>query len=190
MKKLIIALSLLILALPLSAQAHTTLTTSTPAEGEVMKEELKEVQLTFGTVIEQGSTMTLQGEEMEFKFENVTVSENIMTGILGEELPNGAYTVQWKIIGADGHPIDGEIPFAVDVETAEEPVTKNEGTANEEPAVGEEGTADEEPVTEEQSAPSEAAAVEEKNNLIVTVLMVAAALLLVAGMFRLFKKKQ
>ncbi|MDN7241885.1 copper resistance protein CopC [Planococcus sp. N028] len=190
MKKIILAVVLLILALPITAQAHTTLTTSTPAEGEVMKEALKDVQLTFGTVIEQGSTMTLQGEETEFEFENITVSENVLTGTLNEELPNGAYTVEWKIIGADSHPIEGEIPFAIDVETVEEPVVENEGTASEEPAVEEEGTADEEPVAGEQTKASEAAAVEEKNNLIVTALMIAAALLLVIGMFRLFKKKQ
>lgn len=194
MKKIILALLLIILALPLSVQAHTTLTSSTPAEGEVIQEKLEEVQLTFGTVIEKGSTMTIQGEDMVHELENITVSDNVLTGTIMEELPNGAYTIQWKIIGADGHPIDGQVPFAVNIETAEEPAVEEEGTADEEPAVENEGTEDEEPaIEEEQTETAEASgqeAGEEESNILVTVLIVVAALLVVIGMFRLFKKKQ
>lgn len=194
MKKIILASLLLILALPLSVQAHTTLTSSTPAEGEVIQEKLEEVQLTFGTVIEKGSTMTIQGEDMVHELENITVSDNVLTGTLAQELPNGAYTIQWKIIGADGHPIEGQVPFAVNIEPAEEPVVEEEGTADEEPVVENEGTADEEPaIEEEQTETAEASnqeAGEEESNILVTVLIVVAALLVVIGMFRLFKKKQ
>jgi len=194
MKKIILASLLLILALPLSVQAHTTLTSSTPAEGEVIQEKLEEVQLTFGTVIEKGSTMTIQGEDMVHELENITVSDNVLTGTLAQELPNGAYTIQWKIIGADGHPIEGQVPFAVNIEPAEEPVVEEEGTADEEPVVENEGTADEEPaIEEEQTETAEASnqeAGEEESNILVTVLIVVAALLVIIGMFRLFKKKQ
>ncbi|TWT27559.1 copper resistance CopC family protein [Planomicrobium sp. CPCC 101110] len=191
MRKILLASIFLILALPFSVQAHTALTASRPAEGEVVKEVLEEVQLTFGTTIEQESTMVLQGEEGTYEFEGIAVSDDSMTGNIAEELPNGAYTVQWKIIGADGHPIEGEIPFAVDIKTTEEPVVENEGTADEEPAVEEEGTSEEEPAMEEQQTSEQAAPVgEEKSSTLVTVLIVAAALLVAAGMFSLFKKRQ
>lgn len=190
MKKIILASLFLVLVLPFSAQAHTTLTASTPAEGEVVKEMLEEVQLTFGTTIEQGSTMVLQGEDKTYEFEGLEVAGDMMSGTIAEELANGAYSVQWKIIGADGHPIEGEIPFAIDIKTTEEPVVENEGTADEEPAVEEEGTAAEEPVVEEQTNEQAAAGGEEESNALVMVLIVAAGLLVVAGLFTLFKKKQ
>ncbi|PSL25077.1 hypothetical protein B0H99_12228 [Planomicrobium soli] len=179
MKKTILASLFLILALPFSVQAHTTLTASTPSEGEMIEEALEEVQLTFGTVVEQESTMTIEGENKSYQFKNITVTENRMTGTLEEDLANGAYTVQWKIIGADGHPIEGEIPFGMNIENAEEPVVEDEATADEEPVV-------------ESEKPEEQAAAdgEEKSNTLVTVLIAAAVLLIVAGMFSLFKKKQ
>jgi methionine-rich copper-binding protein CopC len=180
MKKLLVFVLLFVLALPFSVEAHTTLTSSTPAEGEMMTEPLSEIQLEFGTAIEQGSKMNLQGEDASYEFESIEVNGNIMTGAIGEELPNGAYTVQWNIIGADGHPIEGEYSFGINVETvAEEP-------AAEEPAT-QEPAAEEPDEAEEPAQPADSS--DSGNNAFVTVLIIVAALLLVGGLYGLLKKK-
>lgn len=118
MKKIIIVLMLLILAVPLSAQAHTGLSSSSPAEEEKVSEPLEEITLNFETQIEAGSTMVLEGAGQTFTFDKIIVSGDTLQGLLSEkELPNGAYSIQWTIIGADGHPIKGEVRFEVELES-------------------------------------------------------------------------
>ncbi|MGI2327832.1 copper resistance CopC family protein [Planococcus sp. YIM B11945] len=182
MKKLVVLLAMLVLALPFSVEAHTTLTSSTPAEGEMITEPLEEIQLVFGTAVEQGSKMELQGESASYEFESIEITDNTMKGTISEELPNGAYTVKWNIIGEDGHPIEGEYSFGVNVETAEEV-----------PPAEEESVAEEPPVEENQPAADETAQTttssESGSNLFVTVLIAAAAVLLIVGLYGLLKKK-
>lgn len=58
-KLLIIFISMMVLGLPSIVSAHTEITSSTPEAGQMVKEETKEVTLTFGGEIESLSTMTL-----------------------------------------------------------------------------------------------------------------------------------
>ncbi|ANU24506.1 copper resistance CopC family protein [Planococcus donghaensis] len=185
MKKIMILLILAIFALPVVGQAHTTLSSSTPAEGSVVTETLEEVVLTFGTVIEQGSTLTLESEGVTYDFEEITLSSEAMTGAIKEELPNGMYTIQWTIIGVDGHLIEGEIPFELAVEVVEEEPVEEESVVEtvEEPVV-EEAT-----VTEEQTAQATETTEDEGGNLLVTILLILAVAVIGFFGFRLLKKK-
>lgn len=103
--------------MPLIGEAHTRLSSSSPAKADVMTEPLEEVVLTFGTVIEQGSLMTLESEGTTYEFDEIVLSDKITTGSIAEELPKAAYTIRWKIIGAVGYPIEGEVPFELNVGT-------------------------------------------------------------------------
>ncbi|ANU26629.1 copper resistance CopC family protein [Planococcus versutus] len=185
MKKMIMLLVIAILALPLVGQAHTTLSSSTPAEGSVVVDPLDEVILTFGTVIELGSTMILENEEATYEFEEVALSNEVMTGKMTEELPNGSYVIKWKIIGVDGHPIEGEVPFELAVEVVEEePVV-------EEPEVETETEPAEEKVTatEESSAQATETTEEDGGSSIITVILILAVVIIGFIVFRLLKKK-
>ena len=179
MLKKIFVLLFLIFIIPFSTLAHTTLLSSTPAEGENLTEALKEAELVFGTRIEEGSTMTIEGENSSFEFDSIIVEGDTMSGAFSETLANGSYRILWNIIGEDGHPIEGEIAFGVTVEEEEAPAATE--TA-EEPA-------------EESAVPSEEAAADEEQpeeggNLLVTILLVLAAVLVVYGIFKLLKKKK
>lgn len=185
MKKIIILLVLSIFALPLVGQAHTTLSSSTPAEGSVVVETLDEVILTFGTVIEQGSTMTLESEGSTYEFEEVVLASGVMTGKMTEELPNGSYTIQWKIIGVDGHPIEGEVPFELAVEVVEEePVVEEPEVETDKEPAAEEVTA-----TEEQSSQATETTEEDSGNSIITIVLILAVVIIGFIVFRLLKKK-
>lgn len=111
-----------------SALAHTGLESSTPAEGSTVTEKLNEISLTFLTKIEETSSFTLtnsSNEEMDV--DGITVNDKILTGNVIESLENGAYQINWKIIGADGHPMDGVIDFVLEAPEeveAEEPVAE------------------------------------------------------------------
>lgn len=171
----------LILILPFSVQAHTTLLSSTPAEGENVTEALDRVQLVFGTKIEEGSTMTIEGESGSFEFDSITVAEDSMVGEFSEPLSNGSYRILWNIIGEDGHPIEGEIAFGVSIE--EEAATAPVATEK-----ADEPTEQSAAVSEEEAAPE--AATEDGSNLLATIALVLAAILVVFGIYRLLTKKK
>ncbi|ALS77698.1 copper resistance protein CopC [Planococcus sp. ANT_H30] len=170
----------LLLLVPVSVQAHTTLLSSTPAEGENIMEALKEVQLVFGTKIEEGSTMTIEGESGSFEFDRIVVGDDSLVGTLNEALPNGSYRILWNIIGEDGHPIEGEITFGVSIEIEEEVTPAVVSEKTEEPEA--KTTAASETVAETQT--------ESDSNLLVTILLVLAAILVVYGIYKLLLKKK
>src|SRR4051812_26388219 len=119
-KKLFLFTFILFLAFTNSALAHTGLESSTPQNGDIVNEELKQITLTFEGKVEQGSTFELQNATgKSLPVENISLSENQIVGNFANPLENGEYLVNWKIIGADGHPIEGEFSFSVDV-----PITK------------------------------------------------------------------
>jgi copper resistance protein C len=123
MKKLLLMLCLFTFMVPTLTSAHTGLESSNPTEGEVVKEELKEITLQYKTEIENLSTMKIvKDDRQEVKLDSVIIQEKTMSGILPQSLENGSYTIDWKIIGTDGHPIEGQIPFNVQVEQKEEEV--------------------------------------------------------------------
>ncbi|RNF40106.1 copper resistance CopC family protein [Planococcus salinus] len=191
MKKIILLLVVICLWAPLSVLGHSSLSSSTPAEGERVEQPLEEIRLEFGGGIEQGSTMSIKNEEESLEFEDIAVSEQEMVGTLSEALPNGTYTVTWEIISADGHPLSGEILFEVEQESVEEPVAEErvEDQATEEE---EEAVSDPQPGEEQEAAIPEAADASEESgtNWLVTLLIGAAVILLLISLYGLFVKKR
>lgn len=115
LKRIIFSTLIFIFTLSASVYAHTGLTKSSLSDGEVITEDIYEVKLEFNTEIESGTVKVINKENEEIGI-NVLVSNNGMTGGFMTPLDNGIYTVEWKIIGVDGHPIQGEYPFTVNRE--------------------------------------------------------------------------
>ncbi len=114
-----------------SAFAHTHIESSSPQNGEVLTEQLNEITLTFEGKIEQSSSFTLQKADGEaVQVDSVTVSDNVLIGSLSTPLENGEYSINWSIIGADGHVIQGEVPFTVDIPDAETTDNTSDAKAN------------------------------------------------------------
>ncbi|MEH7235388.1 copper resistance CopC family protein [Bacillus sp. JJ1562] len=102
--------------------AHTALKESSPSDGQVVKEPLQEISLVYETKIEQTSkfeVMNSNGESVSF--ESFIIEEDLMKGSFSQSLENGSYKVVWKIVGADGHIIDGGFSFTVDAPVEETP---------------------------------------------------------------------
>lgn len=112
---------LLVLVFPTATWAHSKLESSTPAADAKITESVKEVNLSFNENIDENlSTLKVknaQGEEVEVS--EVKVNQNTMAGTLAGPLPSGSYTVEWKIVGGDGHPVDGTYAFEVDAPEGE-----------------------------------------------------------------------
>ena len=131
-KKLFLFTFILFLAFANSALAHTGLESSTPQNGDIVNEELKQITLTFEGKVEQGSTFELQNSTgQSIPLENISLSENQIVGNFANPLENGEYLVNWKVIGADGHPIEGEFSFSVDVPVTEAPAEEQVETQEE-----------------------------------------------------------
>lgn len=112
---------LLILVFPTATWAHSKLETSTPAADAKLTESVQEVSLSFNENIDENlSTLKIknaQGESVEVA--EVKINQNTMLGTLAAPLPSDSYTVEWKIVGGDGHPVDGTYSFEVDAPEAE-----------------------------------------------------------------------
>lgn len=128
MKKNIVLLTILLLIISAnSVSAHTGLTSSSPADGEVIAEDVHEIELEFNTKIETTSTVKVFNENNEeISVGAIQVNENMMTGGFLSPLSNGTYTVDWRIIGADGHPIQGTYSFIVNQAELEDPIVSEE----------------------------------------------------------------
>ncbi|OIK11838.1 copper resistance CopC family protein [Bacillus sp. MUM 13] len=176
MKKVLFFLAGLFLMVPLAASAHTGLESSNPSRGQVITSELKNINLVFESKVENLSTMKVMKGEVEVPV-SVKVNDSHMTGVLSKPLASGSYKVLWKIVGEDGHPISGEIPFTVNVpkKETEKKITVKKTT---------EKTAE-----QEKKAVSDNSKTEEKSSSS-TVFMIVLGLILIAGILLLFKKKK
>ncbi|MET3657352.1 copper resistance CopC family protein [Sporosarcina psychrophila] len=132
MKKLLLITFVFMFIFTTSALAHTGLETSSPEDGEVVTEEMREIALTYEGKIEQGGKLEVSNSNgQSIPVEDISIADTQMTGTFTNALENGDYTVVWNIIGADGHPIAGEFSFTVDVPVSETAVeNESEAEAN------------------------------------------------------------
>lgn len=116
MKKTVLSFVFLltvVFQLPSFAFAHSELESATPAEGEKVTTDLETVVLTFSTKIESLSTIKLKNDNKEIPLQ-VSVEDDQMIGKMNAPLENGNYTVEYKVIGADSHVIEGNYTFSVE----------------------------------------------------------------------------
>ncbi|MBO2942963.1 copper resistance protein CopC [Paenibacillus sp. F411] len=148
---------LLILSHPTDVWAHSKLTASEPAAGSDVNDVVSELVLTFNENIDPKlSSLTITNAEGQSSaLSAVTVTGQEMKAVLENALPSGTYEVQWKIISADGHPIQDKYSFTV---TAPEKAADSSENATEQPPAGSEAS---EETNSQEEAASEAAPEEE-----------------------------
>ncbi|MFC5530242.1 copper resistance CopC family protein [Cohnella yongneupensis] len=110
---IIVCLMLSLLLAP-AVSAHSKLVSTTP--GSKVDTEVARLTLTFNEAIEPVSHVTVTNEAGEEQpIQETTVKGKTMTAVFETPLQNGAYTVRWKIISADGHPASGDYPLEVKI---------------------------------------------------------------------------
>lgn len=174
MKRILSATLILLFVFSSTVSAHTGLTSSSPADGEEVVEDVYEIVLEFNSKIETTSTVKVFNKNKEeIILGNTQVSDNVMTGGFMSPLGNGTYTVEWKIIGADGHPIQGTYSFIVNQEELEDPTISEESKEIS-------GEPIEEPVEKIVEQPVEVPSKIASNDVLVVILVV---LFTIAGGF-------
>lgn len=115
---LLAALATAGLAVP--AFAHDVLVSSTPDTGARLADGPQRVTLTFNAPVQQGpNTITVIGPEGQHweadDHSRATVNPdgNGVSAAVRPLGPAGTYTIGYRIISADGHPVHGELHFTL-----------------------------------------------------------------------------
>jgi methionine-rich copper-binding protein CopC len=109
---------LAVLALPLgagTALAHNVLVGSDPANGSSVASGPSMVTLTFDLPVKESfSTVTVVGPDGgHFEGGPATVDGNVVRAPVRALGPAGVYTVGYRIVSDDGHPVSGAIRFTL-----------------------------------------------------------------------------
>ena len=120
--RLLLRLATLALGLSLSsiivatAAAHAELRRAVPEPGAVLNASPDEIRLTFNEPLGTASTFIVYNRA----FEAIAgIKPEVVAGIEKQlaanvpPLPAGVYTVQWNVVGIDGHPSGGSYSFEV-----------------------------------------------------------------------------
>ncbi len=107
-----------VILFPKDASAHAFIVDSNPTENEVLSTTPEKFYLQFNESIQSGfhSIVVLDSSGTKVPLENAEINKENNTIIetnIKENLPNGLYTLQWKAVSADGHPVQGVIPFSI-----------------------------------------------------------------------------
>lgn len=94
------------------ASAHTTLTGATPAKDAAV-ESLSQIVLTYSDPVRLPRVILTDGSGGQHQSGTPQAVDNKVTQAVGGPLPNGEYTVGWRVVSADGHPVSGTYTFTV-----------------------------------------------------------------------------
>lgn len=103
------------------AAAHDRLVSADPSDGESLDEPPSELTLTFSGELlgtgAQAAVTTSEGTEPA----DTQVDGEVVTVTVPDGLPGGEWVVGWRVVSADGHPIEGELTYDVAGAAPEEP---------------------------------------------------------------------
>ncbi|WP_158609669.1 copper resistance CopC family protein [Cellulomonas triticagri] len=135
----VVALLLALAGLLLSAgraDAHNALLGTDPADGSTVEAPPAAITLTFDQPAQAlGTEVVVLGPDgATVSTGDAQLVDSTVVQALGTDLPAGAYSVQWRITSADGHPLSGELAFTATAGTAPAaPVEEPEATTAPEP---------------------------------------------------------
>lgn len=114
----VLVLSTALLAIPCApALAHAQLLSTEPAADAKLAESPDQVQLRFSEPVEaEFSPVEVYdsgGDRVDEDNARVDPDDARVVLVDLEELPEGSYTVEWRVTSIDGHVVDGTYGFAV-----------------------------------------------------------------------------
>ena len=95
------------------ASAHDAAEASSPADGATVAMPPAEVSITFNQApLGLGSQVRISDPAgTDWADGKVEIVDNVATQKLREGAPAGKYTVQWRVVSSDSHPIEGTFSF-------------------------------------------------------------------------------
>lgn len=122
-----------------AASAHEQVVSSSPAAGEQLTAAPSEVAVNFtADIMNIGAVMLLSDESgTEWELGEVVPEGITARTAVASELPDGRYTLAWRVVSGDGHPISGTVPFTIgEVAVASAPAPSATGSPTGDNAIG------------------------------------------------------
>jgi copper resistance protein C len=101
-----------VLVTTVPAEAHTTLTSSSPAKGATVTSPAQ-IRLTFADPVRFTGVVVTDAHGGHHESGKAQAVDNHVTEAVAGPLAAGAYTVGWRVVAPDGHPVTGEFGFTV-----------------------------------------------------------------------------
>jgi methionine-rich copper-binding protein CopC len=95
------------------ADAHNALLGTDPADGSTVDAPPASITLTFDQPAQSlGTEIVVLGPDGSTVSEGAAeLVDNTVSQALAADLPAGAYSVEWRVTSADGHPLSGTLAF-------------------------------------------------------------------------------
>lgn len=120
MKLLATLTTVLLLALPGLASAHTGLSASQPADGEVLHESPEKIELIFASEVRLINLVIAADNDQPVELGDYRSPD--AASALSVTLPTltpGIYSAKWTVMGGDAHKMSGSFSFTVSGHGAE-----------------------------------------------------------------------
>ncbi|WP_413300025.1 copper resistance CopC/CopD family protein [Bacillus sp. 1P10SD] len=103
---------------PSFPSAHAYIKKSTPSENETLSKPPENVTIEFDEPIQPSyhsiEVFDSEGNRVDQKNGHIdTKNSSVIECDLKDNLPNGTYRIQWRVVSSDGHPVQGVIPFQI-----------------------------------------------------------------------------
>jgi methionine-rich copper-binding protein CopC len=161
-----------------AASAHDTLISSDPEDGQSLVTSPEQITLTYSDeVLDVSPKVRISdADDRVMVDEAPTIDGPDAVLEIEDPLPAGDYTVQWRVVSADGHPIEGTFSFTVE--------NDSEDPDSEAPSASSADGSTEPPTTMTTDQPSSSVAAEEQSSgssgtLVVLVIVGVVAVLAV-----------
>ena len=126
----LVACALFTLMISATAFAHTALTEAMPGDGAMIKQGPAHINLTFNGPVKLVKLELMGvGHEMPTNFESNSEAKNAFM-IETPGMHPGAFTVNWAVIGEDGHTVADSYSFTVDPSITEEHTGESAGNSH------------------------------------------------------------
>src|SRR5688572_21923656 len=97
------------------AAAHAELVATNPAHGAQLADAPDQIEMTFTESVDllQGGMRLLDSAGATVETSDPVVDGRTVAWPMPAALPDGSYTVTWKLVSSDGHPVAGAFSFGV-----------------------------------------------------------------------------
>ena len=124
----VLVASFVLFAGMLPAEGHASLVSSSPADGAQIATAPVTVELTFSEDVDSGFVGVTAPDGSTVKTSEPSIDGATLSADLAASEQHGRYTVAYRIVSADGHPVSGEITFTT---TSGQHVTQQEAPSPE-----------------------------------------------------------
>lgn len=165
------------------AQAHDQLIGSNPKQGAKLDKQPEWIELNYSGEIQNiGTEIRVEKDGEDFSAGEITVEGRTVKAALPDDLKPGDYTIAWRVVSQDGHPISGKVEFTI---------LDSAGSGGDVEGAGEDKAADNAEGDQQSNASDQEKASEEGAGVspVLLILLAVAGLGALAAVIMMFTRK-